>query len=560
MSKLERLTAKIFADNAPTGKIGQFGSALAGTKIETSNVEEIQALPAYTEGWSSAVISSKNYPTLEEMNGVMKVMSYQTAYTLQNGIPEYDDNTEYQTGSICKGVGNTSQYASLTNDNIGNNVTNSQYWKNVTPVNYSNITNCLLEVPQRIKYDLTDGTLTIKAGSVVIVPYGTEDLTAQYPKGATFLNDNFKVYDTQFADGKFFVWTELVGDISRPSFSENGNVLIFVNINNAGSGTNGLGQAISTNVGSGTSDPSKGYYYRTDENKVYHLGAWYGYSLPVALGTANGTNLTSIDQVFNGLGYIGSTVWVDKGVKGLIPNGLNEDGSLNNIEWVNNNIIVTTQKLTNRNNQAVFLDIITRYAYPLGNHYTIDSYTNKEYNLVFDSDLNNYYYNSTSTKYSKQNGLVVAFANIDENSKYTSFNPKQPFRAVDYNDVDGKLVISHNTILDSTSIAYNGSITCDLSNYLPNDGNVYEVDCSLWATSGTTNGSGFNVSIISDYSGSFHGMAYNVTRTEGKTAYGSGTCKIPVGAGRYIKITNNISSGAGTSKVDMQLHSYRKVR
>ena len=32
------------------------------------------------------------------------------------------------------------------------------------------LTNCLLEVPQRIKYTLKNGTLTIKAGSVVSVP------------------------------------------------------------------------------------------------------------------------------------------------------------------------------------------------------------------------------------------------------------------------------------------------------------------------------------------------------------------------------------------------------
>ena len=41
------------------------------------------------------------------------------------------------------------------------------------------ITNCLLEIPQRIKYTLVNGTLTIKAGTVVIVPYGVEDLTSQ---------------------------------------------------------------------------------------------------------------------------------------------------------------------------------------------------------------------------------------------------------------------------------------------------------------------------------------------------------------------------------------------
>ena len=39
-------------------------------------------------------------------------------------------------------------------------------------LNKSQITNCLLEVPQRIKHTLENDTLTIKAGSVVIVPLG----------------------------------------------------------------------------------------------------------------------------------------------------------------------------------------------------------------------------------------------------------------------------------------------------------------------------------------------------------------------------------------------------
>ena len=80
-------------------------------------------------------------------------------------------------------------------------------------MNKSQITNCITEIPQRIKYTLESGTLTIKAGSVVIVPYGVEDLTNQCPIGLTFVHENFKVYDTQFTDGKFFVWAEVVSDI-----------------------------------------------------------------------------------------------------------------------------------------------------------------------------------------------------------------------------------------------------------------------------------------------------------------------------------------------------------
>lgn len=126
---LTRVPAKIFAENAPQNVVGQFGSALNGTKVNTTDVNIIQGLPAYTTGWSSAVISNRNYPTLEEMNGVMKTMSYQTAYNMQKGVAEWDSQTTYYTGDICKAVGNGVLYVSRADNNIGNPVSNTTYWQ-----------------------------------------------------------------------------------------------------------------------------------------------------------------------------------------------------------------------------------------------------------------------------------------------------------------------------------------------------------------------------------------------------------------------------------------------
>ena len=130
MARLERLTAKVFADSAPADEIGQFGSALLGTKVLTSDVATIQGLSAYNNGWGSAVISNRNYPTMQEFNGILKVMSYQTAYQMQEGIPEYDSSTTYFKGSIVKVIDNTDVhfYASLVDNNQGYAVTNTNYW------------------------------------------------------------------------------------------------------------------------------------------------------------------------------------------------------------------------------------------------------------------------------------------------------------------------------------------------------------------------------------------------------------------------------------------------
>lgn len=130
MAKLTRVTGKVFANDAPLVQIGQFGSALAGTPYNTQDVATIQNLQAYLDGWQSAVITSRNFPPIEEVNGVLKTISYQACYLLQEGIPEYDINTEYSNTSIVKSIsGNElSFYISLHNGNIGNALTNTTYW------------------------------------------------------------------------------------------------------------------------------------------------------------------------------------------------------------------------------------------------------------------------------------------------------------------------------------------------------------------------------------------------------------------------------------------------
>lgn len=126
MARLTRVTNKIFGSTASTTgdpstgpEIGQFGSALSGDYIATDDVANIQALPAYDKGWIGSVIPSQQYPTLPEMTGVMKVMSYQTGYLMQEGIPEWDTNTTYYKGSLVKFINgdDINIYQSLIDDN-----------------------------------------------------------------------------------------------------------------------------------------------------------------------------------------------------------------------------------------------------------------------------------------------------------------------------------------------------------------------------------------------------------------------------------------------------------
>ena len=135
MAKLTRVPAKVFAASAAADEIGQFGSAVAGSKLETADVATIQGLSAWLSGWSEALVSGNRYPALQEMNGLLKVLSYQGAYALQEGIPEYDSDTTYYIGSIVKKTGTFELYGSLTDDNVGNALTVDTEWQFLIDLN-----------------------------------------------------------------------------------------------------------------------------------------------------------------------------------------------------------------------------------------------------------------------------------------------------------------------------------------------------------------------------------------------------------------------------------------
>ena len=109
---LERVTGVVFAGNAALTNLGEFGSAADGQGINPTNpvnptdpsIEEQIQTPAYEDGWTEAVVTSKNFPPIEEVNGVLRTISHQACYVLQEGIAEWDANTTYSNTSIVKSI------------------------------------------------------------------------------------------------------------------------------------------------------------------------------------------------------------------------------------------------------------------------------------------------------------------------------------------------------------------------------------------------------------------------------------------------------------------------
>lgn len=418
------------------------------------------------------------------------------------------------------------------------------------------ITNCLLEVPQRIKYELADGILTIKAGTVVIVPYGTVDLSEDYPIGATFLNENFEVYDTQYEDGNFFVWGKLRQDkqFTTPSTASY-KAMLYLKITDEVFDFNFPEQ-----TASGTTTPetvSNGliwYDVATNKIKKYYNDTWQTdtYSLPIGLITRSGNVVSEINQIFDCMGYFGSTFWLDKGVIGLMPDGRNADGTLKNI-------VYKTEKLHIKQFTSDYsnIDFCIASDGGLTHNFLIESeepslvHTHKTYipsrNIIVWRDG------------SVRKELYIGKGTF-KNKAIVEFIPHQTFRATNAQDIDGCWTYKHVNLVEKvTDFKANDVLTFDLSDYLPDTINVYEILCSVTAETGTTNGDFLNYIVASD----IIPIEGTLRICAGKTftdsmAVASGSAIIPC---RKSIILNNGSTSIGTSRLNkFDLIAYRKVR
>jgi hypothetical protein len=131
MARLTRKNIKVFAGNATNN--GVFGSLQASDPVTTTDVETIQSLSAWGEGWNSATVTGEKLPPLEEFQGVQYVTTYQQAYLMQEGMPEWAASVTYYKGCLAKEVTSTGFriYNSLTNDNTGNMLSDTSNWKKI---------------------------------------------------------------------------------------------------------------------------------------------------------------------------------------------------------------------------------------------------------------------------------------------------------------------------------------------------------------------------------------------------------------------------------------------
>lgn len=268
----------------------------------------------------------------------------------------------------------------------------SESWANKAEIfaNQANLdsirTNCLTVIPDDIKLKLNDGTLTLKAGSKIHFGY-REAVVIQkdLQLGRSSNNAEFVMIDSDGLSANYW----------RPTICYSGKTPPTV-----------TGTAIYYNTDDGH------FYYTTNSGTNWTQS---GMSLPICLISqqASAPYVLSIDQVFNGFGYIGNTIFALPGVEGLIPNGF-VGKQRNNIKFTTSSVLTST-----RNNAYDDYDIILRQNEITNSLLTYDFANNIMLNFV-----------GSAVSYA-----VVGKVSADSTGRITSFNPKTVFQAPDYQDV-----------------------------------------------------------------------------------------------------------------------------
>ena len=251
-------------------------------------------------------------------------------------------------------------------------------------------TNCITEIPQNIKLELNNGTLTLKAGSKIYVPNGVG------------------VFD------EVVIENDIVASTGTSVTS------CFLFYNNSNSLLNIVAES---SCYSGDTEPTTTPYvwYNIANNIITRNtgSSTFNYSLPLAKITCNSSSqIVSIDQVFNGFGYIGSTLFALPGVKGLIPNGRNTDGTLKNIEFSISSVLIRT--FTTQNVSYGMLGINPSFS----------NYFGLTENASYDEQSNRVLENGVEWAF-----CIIGCASVSSGT-ITYFNIKSPFHAVDYSEAD----------------------------------------------------------------------------------------------------------------------------
>ena len=127
----------------------------------------------------------------------------------------------------------------------------------------------------------------------------------------------------------------------------------------------------------------------------------------------------------------------------------------------------------------------------------------------------------------------------------------------DKTEIDGVWAGSYSVIFTGVSFTAGQSRTYSLSEYLPNDGNIYEVLFIGRVTTGATAGDTARLNLTTSVIPTSYPFVAAQTPAA-RAMYVIGSVLMPVGVDRNIKVTN--TSAGDTATFELAVSAYRKVR
>lgn len=390
---LSEMTAKVQTLSERISRVPTYpvDTLLTGEQITEDFLEKFQK----SSDNLASISEAKDEVVTAKVDGIKALNDETARLTAQvaNVIDDKVDMAENAATSAETFAETSKQWAIKMDDKVANEDYSAKYYANQARISASltklddKLTNLLIKIPQDIKLELNDGTLTLKAGSKVYVPNGVG------------VFDEVVIPSDVSRD---VVWTG-PGIIT----CENNNYIDWAPIDYCFSGDAAPDNPINGSL-----------WYDTGNNRIwrYDGSKWTAKkSLPIAILNSSKTQSEqSIKQVFNGFGYIGSTNFALPGVKGLIPDGRNVDGSLNNIEFTTTSVLTFT--VTSSNIPIISVDSNNIIAWG---------------SLTYDA-INNI--NKTGDGVIRSTCLC-GYLEADSNGRIISFDTKLPVRLADDQEV-----------------------------------------------------------------------------------------------------------------------------
>lgn len=325
----------------------------AGSKVYVPNGYDTVKYYKYTyEAWTQPVLSA---------NGTLGGNSFAVAQSNVNdsdyAYKAFDNNSSTQFTNKGK-TGSLTFYnpvpIKVTNLHIMNGF-NGSYVRPISSgvVSGSNdnngwtvlkeFTNTLTGVKAEWDINLSDNKKAYKYYKVDIV--GSSDfariteltITATQQTGS--VESTSADYDYTVGSGQMKFDEVVIENDLTSTQTQNGVYFVYIDSDNQ------IFTRLTSLAASGTTKPTNNSaWYDTNNNVIERLnsgGVSSGLylSLPLAIITVSNGVISSIDQTFDWCGYIGSTAFVLPGVKGLIPNGFNADGTYKSIEFETDKVL-----------------------------------------------------------------------------------------------------------------------------------------------------------------------------------------------------------------------------